>query len=299
MRNVVATSTKQLSALSRLFSSTVFREMATKGKSAVFARLIPEADVLPPSNGRALVRDVFEIAFDILKQRGSRDEYIYRAALTHRILLGRHSLRTACMLSEFRTGECKADLAILNGTTTVYEIKSERDSLSRLERQIDSYRKVFANVFVIAGENHVEAVLDATSPDIGVMGLTRGYSITTRREAKSRPDRISPVTVFEAIRTSEAIELLTNLGVPIPSVPNTLLRSELRKRFETLRPEDAHQSMLRTLKRTRDMRPLASLVARLPDSLQAAALSIPLRRGDHDRLVGAVNTPIKQALAWS
>jgi hypothetical protein len=73
----------------------------------------------------------------------------------------------------------------------------------------------------------------------------------------------------------------------------------LRKHFETLRPEDAHEGMLRTLKRTRDLRPLASLVDRLPDSLQAAALSVPLRRGDHDRLVGAVNSPFKLALAWS
>lgn len=299
MRNVVATSTKQLSALSRLFSSTVFRELATKGKSAVFARLILEADDSLRFNGRALVRDVFETAFDILKQRGSRDEYIYRAALTHRILLGRHSLRTACMLSEFRAGDCKADLAILNGTTTVYEIKSERDSLKRLEHQIENYRRVFAKVFVIAGENHVDAVLDATSPDVGVMSLSRRYCITTRREAQSQPSRICPIAVFEAIRTNEAIDLLSNLAVPVPSVPNTLLRSELRKLFEVLRPEDVHKGMLRTLRRTRDMRPLASLVARLPDSLQAAALSVPLRRGDHDRLVGAVDAPIEQALAWS
>jgi hypothetical protein len=259
-------------------------------------RLIREANVQPRG---PLVRDVFESAFEILKQRGLRDEYIYKAALTHRILMGTHSLRTACMLSEFRAGECKADIAILNGTTTVYEIKSERDSLSRLERQIENYRKVFASVFVIAGENHVDAVLGATPADVGVMSLDRRYYISTRRKAKNRPDRICPVAVFDALRTSEAKDVLTGLGIAVPDTPNTLLRAKLRKHFETLRPEDAHEGMLRTLKRTRDLRPLASLVDRLPDSLQAAALSVPLRRGDHDRLVGAVNSPFKLALAWS
>jgi hypothetical protein len=292
----LAANAKQLSALSRLFSSTVFRELATKGKSVVFARLVREADVQPRGE---FVRDVFESAFEILKQRGLRDEYIYKAALTHRILMGTHSLRTACMLSEFRAGECKADVAILNGTTTVYEIKSERDSLSRLERQIENYRKVFASVFVIAGENHVAAVLDATPPDVGVMSLDHRYYISTRRKAVNRPDRICPLVVFDALRTSEAKEILTDLGVAVPDTPNTLLRTELRKRFETLRPEEVHEGMLRTLKRTRDLRPLASLVDRLPNSLQAAALSVPLRRGDHDRLVGAVNAPLKLALAWS
>jgi hypothetical protein len=42
----VATSSKQLSALSRLFSSTVVRELAAKGKSAVFARLVRDGDAV-------------------------------------------------------------------------------------------------------------------------------------------------------------------------------------------------------------------------------------------------------------
>jgi hypothetical protein len=295
----VASSSKRLSALSRLFSSTVFRELASKGKSAVFARLVHSTGVLPRRAGNALVRDAFDAAFDILKQGGSRDEYIYKAALTHRILMGRHNLRTACMLSEFRVGECKADIAILNGTTTVYEIKSERDSLSRLERQIENYRKVFASVFVIAGENHVETLLKSTPSDVGVMSLDRRCYISTRRDAENRPGRICPVTVFETLRTNEAKKLLSGLGLVVPDVPNTLLRTELRKRFETLHPEDVHSGMLRVLKQTRDLQPLATLVGQLPDSLQAAALSVPLRRIDHNRLVGAVNTPLTLALAWS
>jgi hypothetical protein len=295
----VPVSSRQLAALSRLFSSTVIRELAAKGKSAALARLIREAGILPHTVGRALVRDIFQTAFGILKQRGLRDEYIYKTALTHRILMGRHSLRTACMLTEFRAGACKADIVILNGTTTVYEIKSERDSLSRLERQIDNYRKVFASVFVIAGENHVDAVLDATPADVGVMSLDHRCYISTLRDSKNRPDRICPVTVFEALRTHEAKELLSNLGIALPDVPNTLLRTELRKRFEVLHPEEAHAGMLRVLKQTRDLQPLAGLVDRLPDSLHAAALSVPLLHGNHNRLVDAVNTPLELALAWA
>jgi hypothetical protein len=77
------------------------------------------------------------------------------------------------------------------------------------------------------------------------------------------------------------------------------LRSELRGLFEILAPEVVHDGMLRTLKRTRDLRPLAGLVEQLPLSLHAAALSVPLRKGDHDRLVQAVNTPMTLAMEWS
>ena len=85
----------QRSALSRLFSSTVVREMAARGRSGTFVRLMRDADLIPSCVDDMSVGDVFEVAFGLLKRRGLRDEYIYKAALTHRILMGRHSLRTA------------------------------------------------------------------------------------------------------------------------------------------------------------------------------------------------------------
>ncbi len=295
----VEINSSQLSALSRLFSSTVVRQLAMKGSSSVFARLVRQLDDLFYDLKLPLVKDAFNTAFEILKTRGLRDEYIYKAALTHRILMGTHSLRTACMLNEFRTGTSKADVVILNGTTTVYEIKSERDSLSRLQQQLVNYRKVFASVYVIAGENHVGAVLESAPRDVGVMCLLPGFHIRTLRDAVNKPGRICPLAVFETLRTAEAADIIAQVGLPIPDVPNTRLRTELRRLFKTLEPEAVHHGMVRTLKRTRDMQPLAGLIDQLPVSLHAAALSVPLRKSDRERLVQAVNTPMKLAMEWS
>jgi hypothetical protein len=101
------------------------------------------------------------------------------------------------------------------------------------------------------------------------------------------------------MRTKEAAEILRYLGLEVPEVPNTRMRIELRRQFETLSPDEVHVAMLHTLKRTRNLLPLADLVRKLPTSLHAAALSVPLRRGDHDRLLDAVNTPLPQAMAWA
>jgi hypothetical protein len=119
----------QLAAISRLFSSSVVREMARKGKSPLFARLATQSQLLRSIPLSKRVDSLFDAAFSLLKREGYRHEYIYKAALTHKILLGIHSLQTASMINEFRVGDCKADIAILNGTATVYEVKSERDSL--------------------------------------------------------------------------------------------------------------------------------------------------------------------------
>ncbi len=292
-------SVAQLSALTRLFSATVFREMAKKGRSGLFRRLLDQAGLFARVDPRVTVGDAFDAAFDILKIAGRRDEYIYRAAISQKVLMGTHSLRTASMLNEFRAGKCKADLVILNGTATVYEIKSERDSLVRLATQVENYKRVFAKVNVIASEDHIEGVLATVPDDVGVMCLSKRYQIATVQDATDCPARICPVTVFESLRTAEATAILQAMCVAVPQVPNTQRHAVMRELFAALDPAELHMEMVRTLKRTRNLAPLGELVDRLPGSLQAAALSVSVRRTDHPRLIDAIATPLHAAMTWS
>jgi len=290
---------EQIAAISRLFSSTVIHEMARKGKSPLFARLANQSRLLCSMPAASRVYGLFETAFSLLKREGYRDEYIYKTALTHKILLGKHSLQTASMLNEFRVGGCKADIAILNGTASVYEIKSERDSLKRLDRQIAAYAKVFAKVNVIASESHVDAVIGTVPNDVGILVLNNRHNISTLRDAIDRPERTSPAAIFDSIRTNEARLILAAEGISIPTVPNTALYAVLRERFTKLDAIQAHSGMVRVLKKTRNLLSLADLVAQLPPSLHTAALSVPLRKLDHSRLVMAVNTPLREAMSWA
>jgi hypothetical protein len=296
---MVNLATDQLAAISRLFSSSVVHEMARKGKSPLFARLVTQSQVLRSMALSERVYTVFEAAFSLLKREGYRHEYIYKAALTHKILLGKHSLQTASMIHEFRVGDCKADVAILNGTATVYEVKSERDSLTRLERQIAAYATVFAKVYVIAAESHLRAVANTVPDSVGILCLNSRHQISTLRDAVDQPERTSPGAIFDSIRTEEARMILSSFGVSVPRVPNTELHAVLREAFVKLDPIQAHEGMVRVLKRTRNLLPLSALVDQLPPSLQTAALSVPLRKVDHQRLVAAVNTPLMDAMGWA
>jgi len=293
----VSPNASQLSALSRLFSPGVFREISRKGQSALFSRLFSQTGIDLVSH--RTVADGFDAAFAILRRSGCRDEYVYRAALTQNVLLGTHSLNSASMLTEFRAGACKADLAILNGTATVYEIKSERDSLARLENQIKNYRKVFAKIYVIAGEAHVNSVLDNTPPDIGVMCLNRRNQISKVRIAVDKSESVCPVTIFESLRSDEARSILNDLGLVVPDVPNTILRSAMRDFYAQLAPAEVHKAMVSTLKQTRSLAPLSGFIQQLPLSLRPIALSVQLRSKDQQqRFINAVNLPLAQAMDW-
>ena len=298
-REMLNLATDQLVATSRLFSSSVVREMARKGRSPLFSRLAAQSRLLGSISRSGRVCDLFDAAFALLKRVGYRHEYIYKAALTHKILLGKHSLQTASMINEFRVGDCKADVAILNGTATVYEVKSERDSLVRLDRQVAAYATVFAKVYVIASETHIRAVLNTVPDAVGILCLNGRHQISTLRDAIDQPERTSPGAIFDSIRMGEARVILSSFGISIPHVPNTELHRVLRGAFLKLDPIQAHQGMVRVLKKTRNLLPLSALVDQLPLSLQTAALSVPMRKADHGRLVAAVNTSLKDAVGWA
>lgn len=292
-------SREELAAISRFFSSSVVRELARKGRSPLLARLAAQTSLPARLAATDCVGCLFDGAFNLLKKEGLRHEYIYKAALTHKVLLGGHSLRTASMLTEFRVGERKVDLAILNGTASAYEVKSERDSLSRLVKQLAAYSQVFAKVYVIAAESHVGAVLDVAPEHVGLLRLNTRHQISSVRQATDRTDQTLPAAIFDSIRIHEARMILLASGVPVPEVPNTVRHSVLRELFGKLKPRDAHQGMVKVLKRTRNLLPLSSLISQLPHSLQPAALSVSFRKADHQRLVVAVNTPLKDAMNWA
>jgi hypothetical protein len=289
----------QLAASARLFSPVVVQELARQGKSRTFARLIVESTLTDAVSASVPISELFESAFALLTKKDLRYEYVYRAAVTHKILLGVHSLNTASMLSEFRVGTSKADLVILNGTSTVYEIKSERDNLDRLSAQLASYFKVFSRVNIITSESHVDTLLGTVPAHVGVLLLNNRLKISTVREAQDRLEDLCQLAVLDSLHRREAFEILRAFEVPIPNVPNTRLHAELGKIFAKLPARKLHECMIRVLKETRSLLPVSELAGALPKSLKPLAFSTSLRQQDHDRLISSLATPVAEALTWA
>ena len=288
-----------LAATSRLFSAALIQEFATKGSSKTFASLFNQTELNPNLASSALVKDVFELAFDALKKTKYRNEYSYKAALIQKILLGRHSIKSATLLTEFRVGKCKADLAILNGTSSVYEIKSERDSLIRLESQIGEYRKFFAKVNVVVAECHLKEVLKTLSDDVGILLLSERFQLSKIRDATENISRMDLNTVFDSLRIEESIKVLSSLDIRMPKMPNTLIYEAAKKLFISQNKSDIHEKMVNVLKVSRNSINLTELLNNLPKSLQPLILTTSIRKKDHSRLLSAINTPIVEALKWN
>lgn len=289
----------QASSLSRVFSPQIITDLSRRGRSKLLARLLKELQVAERGGSNEPLSTVFDKALALLNKKRFRHEYTYKSALTHKLLLGVHSLSTAAMITEFRIESSKADVVILNGTSTVYEIKSERDNLDKLKRQITDYRKVFAKVNVITGENHLNDVVRFVQSDVGVLLLSERGQISTIREAQDKPERVSPEVIFESIRTKEASMILSSLGVQTPNVPNTLLYKTLKNEFIKLDPVGIHSGMLKVLKKTRSLQSLELLINSLPKSLSTVTLSSKIRKKDYNRLIETMDIAVNEAISWS
>lgn len=282
--------------LARFFSSGVLRELAHTGHSATARRLSHQLNLIEQFGADMEVGQFYDAIFQRLI-REYRHEYIYKNAIAEKILLGRHNLNTAFMLTEFRVDDCKADAVVLNGTSHVYEIKSEMDSFDRLDRQLVAYRKMFDFITVITTERLFKAVEERVPLEVGIRVLAEGgYQFkrkTSCREAISNKANVDPLVIFNSLQRQEYLRIIKEeLGVALNQLPNTQIHGEARKLFAQLSPETAHDRMVGVLKLRKQTRRLADFIMEVPDSLKAASLSIRLTNEERNRFLSLLHRGI-------
>lgn len=282
--------------LARLFSAVVVKELAATGRSPLASAILKEAALPHEFYPTTPLRDFFDQVYALLF-RSYRNEYIYKNVIAQKILLGVHSLTTTCMLTEFRAGECKADTVLLNGTSTVYEIKSAYDSMERLSRQIAAYRQVFDKINVITSVLQAEKVLSAVGEDIGLLVLTDRNTIRTVRGPVSLKHAALPAVIFDSLRRNEYEQIIKSHIGAVPDVSNGRMYQACRELFSTLSPEAAHDAMVAILKKRGDSRGLHEFVASVPASLKALSLSCRLGGAEQARFADVLNTNVGDCLA--
>jgi hypothetical protein len=163
---------------------------------------------------------------------------------------------------------------ILNGTSTVYEIKSEFDSFARLEKQILSYLEIFDHVNVITSNSQV-AKLESILPDtVGILVLTNRNTISTIRGSESNKNNINPGILFDSLRKNEYIKVIKEYYGTVPDVPNALLYRECKKLFCKIHPEIAHDLTTIILRERTNLKVLKEFIEKAPSSLSAYAMTI-------------------------
>lgn len=121
---------------------------------------------------------------------------------------------------EFNVGASRLDFARLNGSSYAYEIKTELDSLDKLEKQITDYSEVFEYIHVVCHPDHYYKVLSKVPEYCGVItynSLREGFPFYFKRKRLLNPD-IDANAQLSTLTTKELDRIIKTEGFKeIPS----------------------------------------------------------------------------------
>lgn len=264
--------TESLWSIAPIFRGPFLEQVARGTHIPTMLELADHYAYLDPPPKKSLLRDWFDFFYKLLFER-YRCEYVYKNAIATKLFLSRHSLQNSLMTDELRSVNSRADVAILNGTSTVYEIKSEYDSLDRLQGQVEDYKKVFDRIYVVTAYARAASVTPGLDTVIGVIGMREDGVLSVVRESKSNKDNTDPAAVFDCMRQSEFCSAVKESFGSMPHVPNSQLYRTAREMFCSLPPAIAHDQMVRQVKRRGKSKPFVDLINKAPGSLKHACVS--------------------------
>lgn len=121
----------------------------------------------------------------------------------------------------------RADLAVIDGHLSGYEIKSERDTLRRLEGQKDAYGRVFDYVTVVATGKHTDGLFGLVPAWWGLTeAILLGDTVRFReiRQPAANPQQC-PLSMCQLLWRAEALDILAARGLA------SRMRSQPRRRL--------------------------------------------------------------------
>lgn len=262
------------------FSNSNIRELAKAGKSKFISYTLRESGFLESFNSmRITYRILFDLIYDILLDE-YRCEYVYKNIIAHQLLLKRHSLKSSSLLSEVYVGNSKADIVIMNGNSSVYEIKTELDNIDRLRGQLSDYKNVFDNIFVVAHPSQLEKICSQTDLDVGLIVLDDDLQLRTIRDARSNKHNVRSEIIFDTLRRKEYLQIIKKEFGRIPDVPNTLIYQKCKSLFRIIPPVKAHDYMVEALRKRAYSQDTTNRLEVLPDSLSMVCLDDKLTKNE-------------------
>lgn len=151
---------------------------------------------------------------------GPRPPFATEALIRETIKQMRPFRRSEIWIDEFWIPGTKerADLAVVGRELEAYEIKTERDDLRRLPRQMKAFSSLFDRCTVVIAEKHVDGCIELI-PDwwgvvIAALGPT-GVDLDAARTAKPNPEP-DPEILVRLLWKQEVEEAVKKIAAPSP-----------------------------------------------------------------------------------
>jgi hypothetical protein len=162
-----------------------------------------------------------------------------RSALRTRLFLEHGNEVDTVIIEELGLcrGQVRVDVAVVNGVLHGYEIKSDRDSLRRLNGQVEVYGNVLDRATVVVGDRHIAGAVGIVPVWWGVLraySTDTGVQFKTLRCAEKNPHKDAR-SLVELLWLDDAIALLEQRSAAcgIRSKPRHIVWDRVCEQFAT------------------------------------------------------------------
>ena len=219
-----------------------------------------------------------------------RNEYLFKNSFINDLLINQYGVKDTVAINEFRVGNSIADIALFNGSSKAFEIKTEMDSKRRLQGQIDNYTKIFDQCYIITDESLIDKYLNENDA-IGVIALSklpRSNKLTEIRKAKTN-ENIDPETLIRCIRTTEYKKIVSEFYGELPEM-NSFNMFEIC--FQLIKKIPSFELKRLFLNEVKTRKTNTSSLKYYEKELRQLALAMQLDKKNYNFLLSKLNNPI-------
>lgn len=218
-----------------------------------------------------------------------RCEYVYKNELIG-YLVREYGSQNTVAYNEFKVGRSIVDIALFNGESKAFEIKTELDSPKRLTKQLEDYQLIFDKCYVVIPEEKIDDYANMVGDSIGILSLSykRGkISILQQRDARQNKSFDVDIAMT-CLRCHEYESIVKDYYGEVPNVPDFQMYDYCLSMMRKIPKDQLKKMFLVELKNRRKNQDL-----KIPPSfLRQISLSMNLKSTEMTRLMEKLETTI-------
>ncbi|EKN4043240.1 sce7726 family protein [Yersinia enterocolitica] len=244
------------------------------------------------NDGDARVRDIFDFFFNFLR-KNYRNEYVYKTAIVNKIIFGRHSPKTSSSAIELPVNNSIVDVAIFNGNSTAYEIKTEFDSPKRLVTQTIDYLDVFDKVYIVTHPKLADKYCSLNIKNVGVISLSNKETLSVVKEAESNSENLKLEKLFNVLRMDEYIKIIEDYASSKLDMPNGIIYNYCKDIYLSMPLNLANAYFVNAMKKRAIDKDLIDYLYSLPACLRVLGYATPLSKKQKDYIINLMDKEIR------
>lgn len=224
--------------------------------------------------------EVLRKAYKII-EKDYPNEYILKNEFLNQWLKKELGDQNSIIYNELRIGKAIADLAMFNGISKVFEIKTILDKDSRLSFQLQEYKRIFNEVYIIVPKSQLAKYIEYDK-SIGVISYNSNSKFFTLEKKSNRNNLIDVDLLMEVLHTKEYLKIAKDYYKELPEM-NAFNQFKVCKELISMIPQEELNTSFLSVMKIRKIN--NHFFNKLNDEFNQICLSLNLSEVERDNLV--------------